>query len=100
MIFDKLLSRLRNIIRTLTFSEMEAPMITRGRERRRSPWDDAPPWAHDLADMVFAVMMQNEDMLALLQKRTSKLSPEDQAAVDAIVAESTRLRKEIDDAMK
>jgi 3-dehydroquinate synthetase len=70
------------------------------RNRHGDPWRDAPLWARDLAEMVFAVMMQNEDMLALLRKEVSNLSDEDRAAMKSIIEESAKVRRLLDAATK
>lgn len=51
---------------------------------KRSAWYDAPRWARKLGEMQLATMIQNEAILAKLEQRESKLSPEDQEKLNKI----------------
>lgn len=55
--------------------------------------DDAPMWA-------VIMIMQNEAILAALEKRASKLSPEDQRDVDAAYEIAARTKRKLDAALK
>jgi len=57
-----------------------------------------PQWAIDLKDAQMIIMFQNELILAKLEKRGSKLSPEDQAKVNKIFAKASGIVKKIDEA--
>lgn len=73
-------------------------MHNRDRNRHGNPWDSAPAWARELAEMQLQVMWQNEAILALLEKRASQLSPEDQANVNAIFQVAGDIKRKIDTA--
>lgn len=72
----------------------------RRRDDRDNPWRDATPIERELREMLFVIMIQNENILAELEEREPKLTPEDQARVDEIFEIETRDVKKIDDAMK
>lgn len=47
-------------------------------------WRGAPPWAIDLLEMQYYIIMQNEELLAKLEDRSTRLSPVDQKALDQL----------------
>ena len=47
-------------------------------------WREAPPWAIDLLEMQYYIIMQNEEMLAKLEDRSTRLSDEDQKALNQL----------------
>lgn len=48
-------------------------------------WRGAPHWAVDLLELQYYVMLQNEEILAKLEDRSTRLSPKDQKALDKFV---------------
>jgi hypothetical protein len=60
------------------------------------PWVDAPAWAIEIAEMQFVTMLQNESILAMLEKRASKLSPEDQKTLNTIFNVVAATNKKMD----
>lgn len=64
--------------------------------KQHDGWREAPWWARRLRDNLAIVTLQNEAILAQLERRESKLSPEDREAVDEIFAIEDRDRKRID----
>jgi hypothetical protein len=47
-------------------------------------WREAPPWAIDLLEMQYYIIMQNEEMLAKLEDRSTRLSDADQKALNQL----------------
>lgn len=55
--------------------------------------EDAPMWA-------VILIMQNEAILARLENRDSKLSPQDQRDIDAAYEIAARTKRKLDEALK
>lgn len=47
-------------------------------------WRGAPEWALDLLELQYYVMLQNEEILARLEDRLTRLSARDQKALDQL----------------
>lgn len=71
-----------------------------GRHQRDDPWERAPEWAIELGEMQFVLMLQNEAILATLERRAPKLSPKDQETLNTIFDVSEATIKHIEDAQK
>lgn len=71
-----------------------------GKHQRDDPWERAPEWAIELGEMQFILMLQNEAILAALERRASKLSPKDQETLNTIFDVSEATTKRIEDAQK
>lgn len=48
-------------------------------------WREAPPWAIDLLEGQYYIMLQNEAIQAKLDDRSTRLSDKDQKALDQIM---------------
>ena len=48
-------------------------------------WREAPPWAVDLLEMQYYIIMQNEALQAKLEDRSTRLSQKDQRALDQLM---------------
>lgn len=48
-------------------------------------WREVPDWALDLLELQYYVMLQNEEILARLEDRSTRLSARDQKALDQFV---------------
>jgi len=48
-------------------------------------WREAPPWAIDLLEMQYYIIMQNEAIQAKLEDRSTRLSDKDQQALDQLM---------------
>lgn len=57
--------------------------------RERGPWDGAPNWAREIGEFLAIAVCQNEAILAKLEDRPCKLSPEDQAIMTEIFDTAT-----------
>lgn len=66
------------------------------RNRQHQDWRNATWAERQLRDLLLRITAQNEVILAAIEKRAPKLSPEDQAAVDEIFAIEVSDRKKID----
>lgn len=64
--------------------------------RHDNPWRGAPPWAVKLGARQLITILQNEVILAKLEQRECKISPEDQAKLDQIFDEATGITTKID----
>lgn len=64
------------------------------------PWFGASARERHLAEMLAVVIAQNEAILAKLEARPSKLSPEDQAMADQIFATAAATTAKVDAALK
>lgn len=60
-------------------------------------WRDAPWWARRLRDTLSILVLQNEAILAKLEERPPKLSPEDQKHLNEIFDAATATAKKIKD---
>lgn len=58
-------------------------------------WSDAPRWARSLMDAQVVIMIQNECILAKLEQRANKLSPEDQAKVNELFDKATGITSKV-----
>lgn len=47
-------------------------------------WRGAPDWARDLLELQYYIVMQNEELLAKLEDRSTRLSDTDQKALDQL----------------
>ena len=63
-------------------------------------WREAPPWAIDLLEMQYYIIMQNEELLAKLEDRSTRLSDADQKALNQITGILKSTNAKIDDAKK
>lgn len=63
-------------------------------------WRGAPPWAIDLLELQYYVMLQNEEIMAKLEDRSTRLSETDQKALNEIVNILTGTNAKIDNAKK
>lgn len=68
--------------------------------RRRDGWGEVPAWAFDIIELQFITISQNEAILAALEKRANRLSPQDQRDVDTIFEVATGIKKKIDEAQQ
>jgi hypothetical protein len=48
-------------------------------------WREAPPWAVDLLEMQYYIILQNEALQAKLEDRSTRLSDKDQRALDQLM---------------
>jgi hypothetical protein len=48
-------------------------------------WREAPPWAVDLLEMQYYIIMQNEALQAKIEDRSTRLSDKDQRALDQLM---------------
>lgn len=71
-----------------------------GKHHRDDPWGKAPEWAVELGEVQFCILLQNEAILAALEKRAPKLSPKDQEILNTIFDVSEATTKRIEDAQK
>jgi len=51
---------------------------------RDDSWREVPHWAIDLLEMQYYIIIQNEAIQAMLEDRTTRLSPKDQRALDQL----------------
>lgn len=51
----------------------------------RGSWRHAPSWAIDLLELQYFIMLQNEDIQARLEDRSTRLSAADQKSLDQLV---------------
>lgn len=63
-------------------------------------WRGAPPWAIDLLEMQYYTMLQNEELLAKLEDRSTRLSDADQKALDQLMKVLKGTNEKIDSAKK
>ena len=61
-------------------------------------WREVPHWAVDLLELQYYMVLQNEEILALLQDRSTRLSPKDQRALDQLTNILKGTNAKIDDA--
>lgn len=64
--------------------------------RHRDPWEGSPPWAVEIGVAQAIIIMQNEAILAKLEDRPAKLSPEDQAKLNKIFDRATASTAKVD----
>lgn len=64
------------------------------------PWRDIPDWAFDLMQLQLTIMAQNEAIMAALESRDSRLTPEDQALVNKIAKVAGNINRKIDAAQR
>lgn len=63
------------------------------------PWDGAPAHLMEIGAMLAIIMIQNEAILAKVEQRSPKLSPEDQATVNELFDRATADTAKIDAAL-
>lgn len=63
-------------------------------------WRGAPPWAIDLLELQYYVMLQNEEIMSKLEDRSTRLSETDQRALNELTNILKGTNAKIDDAKK
>lgn len=76
-----------------------AKIFGRDRHGCEDPWEMAPTDSVEIGTMLVVIIIQNEMILAELQKRPSKLSPQDQARINEIFEKVTADTAKIDEAL-
>lgn len=60
----------------------------------------APPWAIDILELQYYIMLQNEELLAKIEDRRTRLSETDQRALDQLLNILNSTNTKIDSAKK
>jgi hypothetical protein len=68
--------------------------------RHDGGWGEVPLWALDMLEMQYFTILQNEMILAELQKRSTRLSDKDQKALDQLTTILKGTNTKIDSAKK
>ena len=63
-------------------------------------WSSVPDWAQDLIQLQLIQISQNEEILAALQRRESRLTARDRADLAEIAEISADTKRKLDDALK